>query len=183
MKPLFRVLTPAMLMAGVFVLSGCAYDMVGLSKTSAALTMSPSYPSIPGLPQFLSQIEQSRGASLGVTERAAVSTLVAEVPDALEDTQKQFFDHLSIMADVNAVALKLLIPEARRPLGDAELKTRLEKKLQRPLSALEVKEVKAANAKRVDALLAIKQNLANSVSTRVGLSASAVSGLIPLLGF
>ncbi len=162
-------------------LGACAYDMVGLNKATTGVSLH-GQPQLPTLPLFLQRLEQARGQSLGVSERAAIGSLAKATADRLEATHDQLFNSLGQSTGVNPAALKLLLPNAVKPMSDEQLLSRLEQKMGRKLADSDGSQVKLANNARNQALKNTLQDFAQDVGRRSGVSPTTVMNLLPVLG-
>lgn len=165
-------------------LTGCAYDMVGLNSSAQGGGTTAGQPaSLPTLPQFLGRLESARGKALTVTERAAVSGIAVETKGLLNGTQNRFFDVLGQASGINSDAIKLLVPDAAKPIGNSELVSKLESKLGRKLGTADAAMIKTANTLRSGSLESLKDGFADKVGNRTGVGKETVLALMPLLGF
>lgn len=132
---------------------------------------------------FITAAEDKRGTPLGAEAQAEVEALVLDTRRRLNDTQSDFLKRVAKTIAMNAATVSAIYPEAGRPLSEAEAVKRIETRLGKRLGEADQVEVKTTTQARGEAVSALKAGLASRLSDRMGLNATVITTLMPLLGF
>ena len=168
----------AFALAGIVATSGCNnLPMAGLGGSTASSGI------LSNASNFITQLDAARGKALTATENSAVMSILTGSSSAASSIQSTFVNNVAVYTGIDPSILSAAFPSATTAVSDSSLTSTLESKLGQKLTSAQNISVKAANALRNNSLDSIKSSLTNSVASKVGVDATTVSSLLPLLGF
>lgn len=182
-----RVLTVVVLSVSTLMLSACDSmpSAAGFMQGSGSAQGSGSSQVASGsqTQQFMNALAAQRGSALSFGEQLEVQGLTGATSAGLNSMQGSFLNNIASKTGVDSSIIAAAFPSATKPIGENSAVASLQSRLGSGLSPSSQNAVKAAAALRNNSLSDIKTSLATQVASRVGMSATVVQSLLPLLGF
>ena len=179
-----RLLTVITLSASLLALTGCA-GLGGTSTASGSATASTnsSVATQSQTQQFISAVESKRGTALTAAEKIQLQGLSGATKLGLNNAQSGFLDKIGAQVGLDGTVVAALFPQAGKPVSESSVVSKLESKLGKKLTSADQAAVKAATSLRNNSVGGLKSSLASNIGSRLGMDATVVESLLPLLGF
>ncbi len=167
----------------ILSLSAQAFDLGGLasSLTQAADGSSAAAPTTP-ISTFMDKLGAARQQPLSPMDQLAVSTAVKGTQGELNAAQGQFLSQASQKTGISQDTLSSILPSTLAPVaGDSFIKN-LQAKTGQHLASPMVDSLMGALQTRNSAVSGIKDTLVKKVAELVGVPATTVDTLLPIVG-
>ncbi|NNM51085.1 MAG: hypothetical protein HKM02_02520 [Pseudomonadales bacterium] len=167
----------------VLSLSAQAFDLGGLasSLTQAADGSSASAPASP-LATFMDKLGAARKQPLSPMDQLAVSTAVKGTQGELNAAQGQFLNQASQSTGVSQNTLSTLLPSTLAPVAGNKFIQDLQAKTGQHFASPVVDTLMGALQSRNSAVSGIKDTLIKKLAELVGVPATTVDTLLPIVG-
>ncbi|PQA46757.1 hypothetical protein [Amnimonas aquatica] len=181
-----RLLTAITLSGSLLALSACAGlggSNTGSASGSATASTNSSVATQSQTQQFIAAVESKRGTALTAAEKIQLQGLAGATKLGLNNAQSGFLDKIGAQVGLDGTVVAALFPQAGKPVSESSVVSKLESKLGKKLTSADQAAVKAATSLRNNSVGGLKSTLASNIGSRIGMDASVVESLLPLLGF
>ncbi len=173
-----RILALAIVSAA---LGAKAFDFGALGSAVEQAVAPAAAPANTATGAFIDKLGAARGQPLSPVDAMAVSTAVGGTQNLVDNAQNQFLDKVSQSTGLNREVIAAIAPKSTAPLSQTEVMQKLQAKAGQ-LNPQTVSLVQSAVQSRNSLMGSLGDTLAQKVADRIGVPATVVTALLPMVG-
>ncbi len=130
---------------------------------------------------FIDKLGAARGQALSPVDALAVSSAVGGTQSMVDNAQNQFLDKVSQSTGLNRDVISAIAPKTTAPVSQSDVMQKLQAKTGQ-LNPQTVSVVQDAVQSRNSAMGNLRDTLVQNLASRVGVPATVVTALLPMVG-